>query len=314
VRFDGNEVHSSYGLYGINLGEGVRGVGPDARHPFVMRNTKIWNVHYGLRPQAPSVLVENLTIKSHYGIYHPNFDNHVYRNVSIRETNTEPFNRGHDDDSVQHGVLTVDGLVFDGIRSGRMPLIQISDDNATGQAQSHFRHVEVTNWQDNSKSKALVNLGGGPRPRPKTAKGVPIYIHDWFGSGRSALVVSTRSPEYKAEPDRYRSEAGLTGDESRVAEVSNVEFPEPLSPIDDLPPQTVVTHVVPRSGGFVVHGAVADNGEVRRVIVNGNDAQLDLASGTWEVQLTSLGESREIAAHSEDAAGNVEQLVHRSQW
>jgi hypothetical protein len=314
VRFDGNEVHSSYGLYGINLGEGVRGVGPDARHPFVMRNTKIWNVHYGLRPQAPSVLVENLTIKSHYGIYHPNFDNHVYRNVSIRETNTEPFNRGHDDDSVQHGVLTVDGLVFDGIRSGRMPLIQISDDNATGQAQSHFRHVEVTNWQDNSKSKALVNLGGGPRPRPKTAKGVPIYIHDWFGSGRSALVVSTRSPEYKAEPDRYRSEVGLTGDESRVAEVSNVEFPEPLSPIDDLPPQTVVTHVVPRSGGFVVHGAVADNGEVRRVIVNGNDAQLDLASGTWEVQLTSLGESREIAAHSEDAAGNVEQLVHRSQW
>jgi hypothetical protein len=314
VRFDGNEVHSSYGLYGINLGEGVRGVGPDARHPFVMRNTKIWNVHYGLRPQAPSLLVENLAIKSHYGIYHPNFDNHVYRNVSIRETNTEPFNRGHDDDSVQHGVLAVDGLVFDGIRSGRMPLIQISDDNATGQAQSHFRHVEVTNWQDNSKSKALVNLGGGPRRTPKTAKGVPIYLHDWFGSGRSALVVSTRSPEYKAEPDRFRTEAGLTGDESRVAEVSNVEFPEPLSPIDDLPPQTVVTHVVPRGEKWLVRGTVADNGEVRRVTVNGQEAKLESVSGQWEVDLASLGEPREIAAHSEDAAGNVEQLVHRSQW
>ena len=67
---------------------------------------------HGLRPQAPPLLLENLAIKSHYGIYHPNFDNHVYRHVTIRETNTEPFNRGHDDDSVQHGVLTVERLPF----------------------------------------------------------------------------------------------------------------------------------------------------------------------------------------------------------
>src|SRR5690349_5883378 len=40
VRFEGNEAHSQ--LYGINLGEGVRGVGPDARHPFILRNTRLW--------------------------------------------------------------------------------------------------------------------------------------------------------------------------------------------------------------------------------------------------------------------------------
>ncbi|MCI0360113.1 MAG: G8 domain-containing protein, partial [Planctomycetaceae bacterium] len=34
VRFDGNEAHSTFGLYGINLGDGVRGVGPDSKHPF----------------------------------------------------------------------------------------------------------------------------------------------------------------------------------------------------------------------------------------------------------------------------------------
>jgi len=45
-----------------------------------------------------------------YGVYHPNYDNHVYRDVYIGYTNTEPFNRGHDDDSIQYGALTVDGL------------------------------------------------------------------------------------------------------------------------------------------------------------------------------------------------------------
>ena len=314
VRFDGNEVHDSFGLYGINLGEGVRGVGPDAQHPFVMRNTKIWNVHYGLRPQAPSLLVENLTIKSHYGIYHPNFDNHVYRNVTIRQTNTEPFNRGHDDDSVQHGILAVDGLVFDGIRSGGMPLIQISDDNATGRAQSHFRGVQTTNWEQRGRRReaAIVNLGGGPRPNPKTDKGVPIYLHDWFGAGRSALVVSTKSPEYKAEPNRFREESPLTGDESRVAEVSGVPFPEPLAPVDDLPPQTVITHLAHVKGALVIRGSVADNGEVKRVVVNGQEAKLDAARGQWEIILLRHDNAPlELSAHSEDAAGNVEPLPHK---
>ena len=79
---------------------------------------KIWDVHYAFRPQAPCVLVEGMTIyRADYGVYHPNYDNHVYRNLTISETDTEPFNRGHDDQSVQYGPLTVDGLTFDGIRA-----------------------------------------------------------------------------------------------------------------------------------------------------------------------------------------------------
>src|SRR5260370_22917549 len=112
-----------------------------------MRNTTIWDVHYAFRPQSPSLLVENMRIwRSEYGVYHPNYDNHVYRDLYIGKTNTEPFNRGHDDDSVQYGVLTVDGLTFDGIRSGSyMPLIQISDDNPTGTAATHRRDPELQN-------------------------------------------------------------------------------------------------------------------------------------------------------------------------
>jgi G8 domain len=313
VRFDGNEAHSTYGLYGINLGDGVRGVGPDRQHPFIMRNTRIWNVHYGLRPQAPSLLVENISIKSHYGVYHPNYDNHVYRSVTIKSSGTEPFNRGHDDDSEQHGVLTVDGLVFDSCRSGGMPLIQISDDNSNGKAESHFRGVQTTNWDQRGRRReaSIVNLGGGPRPQPKTEKGVPVYLHDWFGSGRTALVVSTRSPEYKADPNRFHEEVPLTGDESRVAEVTGVDFPELLAPVDDLPPQTVITHVARAGDAILVRGSVADNGPIKRVVVNGQEAKLDTASGQWEISLLRSDASLfEISAHSEDTAGNVELLIH----
>jgi hypothetical protein len=313
VRFDDNEAHSSVGLYGVNLGEGVNRVGPDARHPFIVHNLKIWNVHYAFRPQVPSLLVENLTIhRAEYGIYHPNYDKHVYRNLTISETNTEPFNRGHDDLSVQYGVLTVDGLTFAGIRSGdSMPLIQISDDNPTSMAASHFRNVKLMSWSG-SKNRALVNLGGGPRPQPKTATGVTIYLHDWFGPGRHAQVVSTRSNEFKAGQDKYRSEPLLTGDESRVTEVRDLAFPKLLDPVDDLPPATVITDVRTAGGKVVVRGTTSDNGTVKRVLVNGKEARA-LADNfaAWEIRLERMPSAEmKLTAYAKDAAGNVEKRPH----
>ena len=251
VRFEDNESHCE-GLYGFNLGEGVARVGPDVRHPFIVRRTKLWGTHYAFRPEVPSLLVEDMRIwRAEYGVYHPNYDNHVYHNLSISQTNTEPFNRGHDDDSVQYGMLAVDGLTFEKIRSGDfMPLIQISDDNPTGAAESHFRNVKVVDWAG-SKRRAVVNLGGGPRPTPKTEKGVPIYLHDWFGPGRSAKVVSTKTHELKEDGLDYREVPLLTGDESRAAEVGGVAFPQLLDPVDDQPPATVITHVERIRGGKV---------------------------------------------------------------
>jgi hypothetical protein len=311
VRFDDNETHSNIGLYGVNLGEGVNKVGPDAKHPFIVRNLKIWNMHYGFRPQVPSLLVENLTIhKAAYGVYHPNYDNHVYRNVVISETHTEPFNRGHDDISIQYGVLVVDGLTFDGCRSGGMPLVQISDDNPNGKAESHFRNVKTVNWKDGSKAKAIVNLGGGPRPTPSTPKGVPIYLHDWYGEGKHAMVVSTRSPEFKLDPKLYKADAPLTGDESRVAEVQNIKMPNPLDPIDDLPPTTVITHIrMVKAGEYAIRGTTADNGTVKQVVVNGQIAKaLAPNFAEWEITLSNAG--KRIEASATDAAGNVEKRGH----
>lgn len=310
VRFDDNEAHSTTGLYGVNLGEGVGRVGPDTRHPFIVRNLKIWDVHYAFRPQAPTMLVDGLTIhRAAYGVYHPNYDNHVYRNVLISETNTEPFNRGHDDLSVQYGKLTVDGLTFAGVRSGYMPLVQISDDNPTGTAETHLRNVRTVKWAG-GRGQAMVNLGGGPRPKPKTEKGVPIYLHDWYGAGRHALVVSTRSPEYRADEKRFRADAPLTGDESKVAEVKEVAFPKLLDPVDDLPPATVITAVTIREGKTVVRGTTSDNGTVKKVLVNGTEARSLAANfSEWEATLVAKPGAK-VTAHAVDEAGNEEKLPH----
>jgi hypothetical protein len=294
----------------MNIGEGVNRVGPDTAHPFVMRNTRIWDVHYAFRPQVPNLLVEKMWIyRASYGVYHPNYDNHVYRDLYIGQTNTEPFNRGHDDDSVQYGVLTVDGLTFDGIRSGDfMPLIQISDDNPTGKAVTHIRRLKVENWTG-TKNRAIVNLGGGPRPTPKTEKGVPIYIHDYFGEGKHARVVSTKTKELKNDGLEYRALANLTGDESRVAEVQDVPFPKLLDPVSDLPPATVVTRVVRQDGGkLLVRGVTASNTAVKKVLVNGREAKATAPNfAEWEA-VVDVG--AKVEALAEDAAGNVEKRPH----
>ncbi|HLQ47292.1 MAG TPA: hypothetical protein VK137_21285, partial [Planctomycetaceae bacterium] len=311
VRFEDNEAHCD-GLYGINIGEGVNRVGPDAKHPFVMRNTKIWEIHYAFRVQSPCVLNENMQIyNSGYGVYHPNFDRHVYRNLAItqspRHGDAEPFNRGHDDDSIQYGNLTVDGLTFSGHHNSSMPLIQISDHNPTGSAETHLRNVQVINRQDNNR-RALVNLGGGPRPQPKTPTSVPVILHDFYGSGRHARVVSARSGEVRGnDTSPYKSDPPLTGDESRVLEVRDIPFPQLLDPIDDQPPATVITHIARTADGWLVRGSASDNGEITRVVVNGAAARAVRNNfAEWEITLHNI--PSEIASSGADAAGNTEQL------
>ncbi len=318
VRFEDNEAHCD-GLYGINLGEGVDRVGPDERHPFVLRNTKIWEIHYGFRVQSPSVLVENMQIhRSAYGVYHPNFDRHVYRNLTIsqsgRNGDAEPFNRGHDDLSVQYGSLTVDGLSFIGHQNSGMPLVQMTDDNPTGGAETHLKNVQVLDRKDGNR-RALVNLGGGPRPTPKSSTSVPVFVHDYYGPGRHAKVVSVKSGEFKAEiASFFKSDPPLTGDESRAAEVRDVPFPELLHPVDDQPPATIITRVRRVDGAWHVRGVSEDNGDIKQVVVNGEAAKATRGNfAEWEATLKTLPADGLIKAVATDAAGNVEQLPHEIQ-
>jgi G8 domain len=310
VRFVDNEAACD-GKYGFNLGEGVQRVGPDRRHMFVIRNTKIWDVHYAFRPQSPSVYVDNMRIwRCTYGVYHPNYDDHFYKDLYIGETSEEPFNRGHDDDSIQYGLLVVDGLTFEKIPGGDISMIQISDTNATGQAVSHFRNVKVIHRADGGH-RALVDLGGGARPEPKSAAGVPIFLHDWYGPNKTAKVVSIKARELTADGLAYKQDPPLTGDASRVA-VVEMPFPKMPDLVDDQPPATVMTHVQLLGNKLLVRGTTSDNGTVVRVLVNNREAKpVRQNFAEWEIVLTEVppGNFR-VAAHGEDAAGNIERMPH----
>jgi hypothetical protein len=137
---------------------------------------------------------------------------------------------------------------------------------------------------------------------------VPVYLHDWFGPGRHAKVASTKAKDLLGDGNQYGERVGLTGDQSRVAEVTGVEFPRVLDPVDDLPPATVITGVSRKEGRLLVRGTTGDGGTVRRVVVNGIEAKPTRDNfAEWEVVVPS---SDALTAHAEDAAGNVEKLAH----
>jgi hypothetical protein len=98
VRFEENESHCQRrhafnlgGPFGVEKG-GVGGVGPDNRHPFVVRNFRAWNVHWAFHPDAPGLLVDGLTVHdAEYGVWRPRYDRHAYRGLKLTATETPEF-------------------------------------------------------------------------------------------------------------------------------------------------------------------------------------------------------------------------------
>src|SRR5262249_1520729 len=88
VRFEDNEAHCQR-RHAFNLGGGVPfgkpnvdGVGPDARHPFVIRNLRVWNAHWAIHPVAPSLLLDHMDIHdAEYGVWRPEYNRHAYHGL-----------------------------------------------------------------------------------------------------------------------------------------------------------------------------------------------------------------------------------------
>ncbi len=206
VRFEDNVTHCQR-RHGFNLGGGVPfgepnvgGVGPDAKHPFIIKNFKAYNVHWAIHPVAPSVLIEGMDIQhAEYGIWRPVYNRHAYESI---------------------------------------------------------RFVKVPD---------------------KTT--------------------------YAFEPDN-RPKLGER---------------KPLEPVDDLPPITVITHIISRAGSvsdgkLLVRGTTSDNGTVTKVLVNGAAAKATRPNfAEWEIAI-DRPRGGSISAHAEDAAGNVEKRGHVVKW
>jgi len=293
-RFEDNEAHSE-GFYGMLVAangnsqpdnairdekmlERIKRIdwtGPDTQHPHTIRNLSIWGSHYAFRPHSPAMFMEDIRIHdAAYGIYRPAFENHVYRNLHISSVGAEPFNRGMDDASAQTGQITIDGMTFSsGYGNSWTPLIQISDVNIGRNAETHLCNVTVNRKAGFENRWPLINQGVGPRVTPIT-KGVPIYIHNHFGPGRHAKVVSTAAKDLMGDGNKYTSQPPLTGSEARVAEVADTKWPELLNRVDDVPPATIITSVSYRDGHVVVRGVSHDNGEITAITVNNSKADI----------------------------------------
>ena len=96
VRFEDNEAHCQR-RHALNLGGGVpfgeptvNGVGPDARHPFVIRNFKVWDAHWGIHPVSPALLLDGLLVAdSEYGLWRPVYNRHAYRGVKLEQISVQ---------------------------------------------------------------------------------------------------------------------------------------------------------------------------------------------------------------------------------
>lgn len=266
------------------------------------------------------MLMENIRIHQvAYGIYRPTFDNQVFKNLHLSQAGGEPFNRGMDDASAQWGRISVDGLRIDDIGSNdqRHPAVHMTDNNLSGKAECHFRNVLVGPSTKGGRpgprgTRPAFNRGGTVRVDPIVGKGVPYYIHDHFGPGRHAKIVSTKAADLLKNGHEYRAQSPLTGDESVVAEVKGLVWPQLLNPVDDLPPATIILSVRRHGSKLLVTGVSHDNGVIRSVTVNGNGAKIDrIQPGMvdWTVHLPLPKDGRVVAA-AVDEAGNRETLTH----
>ena len=130
------------------------------------------------------------------------------------------------------------------------------------------------------------------------------------------VVVSSRARDLLDDGNRYHEDPPLTGDESVVAEVKNIAFPELLDPVDDHPPATIITALRPSGGKLLVAGVAHDDGEIAAVVVNGNQADIVSASAgvvDWTVTLDQKSATT-IEAGAVDEAGNEEKTPHRVSW
>jgi hypothetical protein len=188
-------------------------------------------------------------------------------------------------------------LTLAGMKGGpSSPIIQLSDDNPTGKAETHIRGLKLVN---NAPKRPIIDTGVGPKPTPKTPTSVPIYVHDYFGPGIDAKVVRVKSGDLTSDGLNYAAKPPLTGRDVLVAETKGTPFPKLLDPIDDLPPATVITHVIRKK----------DNGKIAKVVVNGQIAQpLRPNFAEWHATVDAAAE---VAAYAEDSAGNIERTPHR---
>jgi hypothetical protein len=287
VRFENNEAHTL--PYGLNLGEGVDNVGPDPRHPLIIRNTRLWNAQWAFRPNSPSMIVEDMAIYgSTYGVFQPIYDHHAYARLAIDQTEFA----GGSPQIISLGQKP-EGMTFPDAPS-----------NTIGVWYNESADVVIAKGHAADLASLLTAAttpdADGPLPT--------------LALGKTPAAVEISNAQAKTRLLRERGDplslplSGLS-----AVSLSSTAFPSPLDPVDDLPPASVITFTgTPAHGKLVVRGTTSDNGTVTRVLVNGQEATPLVPNfAEWEITLDHVPAGMQrLTARAEDAAGNVERSPH----
>ncbi len=316
LKFEDNESHTE-GLYSFNFGDDKNGeIHGDRAHPFIVRRLRAWETHYVLRPNVRFFLCEDLRVKNAvYGVYHPDYDAHVYRDLDFDNVISEPINRGHDDESIQYGDFTYERVALRNCRIGRDPLIQMACTAPRPGVKGFFKDLRIENCRSHTN---VVDLGGGPR---NDKLQFPVRYYFLTGDNGSALgfkepvhgdvvVASRRFPDELKDYGSGGDLAGWTGPDVAASVIKRMEFPALLDPKDDLPPASLITSVRREADRLHVSGVTHDDGTVASVAVNGAVAKITAQQAgvaEWQIEIAA---APEVAARARDAAGNEEHWSH----
>jgi hypothetical protein len=210
-----------------------------------------------------------------YGFYRAKFNGHAYRHVTIADCAlTEAFSQG----------TLPEQLVF------------------SDSGDAAFRRVGAVLAAD-ERSRYRPVLGAGVvEMSPADAERL---VRGSYNTG--GMVEGRALPRIFEDPSVARGSGVSCGP------LSSAAFPAPLDPIDDLPPATVILSIEqPSAGRLVVRGTTSDNGDVKRVLVNGREATATATNfAEWVITLDAVPSGAcELSAGAEDAAGNVEETPH----
>ncbi len=211
-----------------------------------------------------------------------------------------------------------------------------------------IRTLPFISFRDNeahAQRRYGVNLGGGPGTgetggvgevgpdarHPSAVRGLRIWDSHWaFSPAAPGILVDGLDISY-SEFGIWRPHYGQQAYRklkmyqtgwaffAEVGERPNMKrFPDPLAPVDDQPPVSVVTRIDgPREGRLLVRGVSVNNGSIRSVRVNGQDARpLVNDYSQWQVEIdlqSSDARTTSVSAVAEDTAGNVEFNPHRTE-
>jgi hypothetical protein len=114
VRCEDNESHCQR-RFALNLGGfkapmdgGTDGVGPDAKHPFVVRNTRVWNVHWGFHTLAPNLVLDNYVIhNAEYAFWRTPKGHYEFRGLVLEQIEAD---KGVDASAATATLAPVDDL------------------------------------------------------------------------------------------------------------------------------------------------------------------------------------------------------------